>query len=51
MGLALLILGLAVFIGTHVITTRRAFRASLIDRFGEGPYKGSILSPPSWAWS
>jgi uncharacterized membrane protein len=39
MGLALLILGLVVFIGTHVITSRRSFRASLIERFGEGPYK------------
>ena len=39
MGLALLILGLAVFIGTHVITTRRALRAGLIARFGEGTYK------------
>jgi uncharacterized membrane protein len=39
MGLAILILGLAVFIGTHVITTRRDMRARLIARFGEGPYK------------
>jgi uncharacterized membrane protein len=39
MGLAILILGLAVFIGTHVITTRRDARARLIARFGEGPYK------------
>jgi uncharacterized membrane protein len=39
MGLALLILGLVVFIGTHVVTTRRAFRAGLIDRFGDGIYK------------
>jgi uncharacterized membrane protein len=39
MGLAILILGLAVFIGTHVITTRRDTRARLIARFGEGPYK------------
>ena len=39
MGLAILILGLAVFIGTHVITTRRETRARLIGRFGEGPYK------------
>jgi uncharacterized membrane protein len=39
MGLTLLILGLAVFIGTHVITTRRALRAGIIDRVGDGPYK------------
>jgi uncharacterized membrane protein len=39
MGLAILILGLAVFIGTHVITTRRDTRARLIGRFGEGRYK------------
>jgi len=39
MGLAILILGLAMFIGTHVITTRRETRARLIGRFGEGPYK------------
>jgi uncharacterized membrane protein len=39
MGLALLILGLAVFIGTHVVTTQRALRARIIDRVGEGPYK------------
>jgi uncharacterized membrane protein len=39
MGLTLLILGLAVFIGTHVITTQRALRARAIDRVGEGSYK------------
>jgi uncharacterized membrane protein len=40
MGLAIMILGLAVFIGTHLITTRREQRAGLIARFGEGTYKG-----------
>jgi len=40
MGLAIMILGLAVFIGTHVITTQRDTRARLIGRIGEGPYKG-----------
>ncbi|TMJ02199.1 MAG: NnrU family protein [Alphaproteobacteria bacterium] len=40
MGLAILILGLVVFIGTHLITTRRGTRAALIGRFGEGAYKG-----------
>jgi uncharacterized membrane protein len=46
MGLAIMILGLAVFIGTHVFTTQRKARADLIDRIGEGPYKGlySLLS-------
>jgi len=40
MGLAILILGLAVFIGMHLLTTRRDTRAALIARFGEGAYKG-----------
>jgi uncharacterized membrane protein len=40
MGLAIMILGLAVFIGTHVVTTQRDTRAALIARVGEGPYKG-----------
>jgi uncharacterized membrane protein len=40
MGLAIMILGLAVFIGTHLITTRREQRAGIIARFGEGTYKG-----------
>ena len=39
MGLAILILGLAVFIGTHLITTQRDTRARLIVRLGEGSYK------------
>jgi uncharacterized membrane protein len=39
MGLALMILGLAAFIGTHVVTTRRGLRANLIARHGEGIYK------------
>jgi uncharacterized membrane protein len=46
MGLTVMILGLAVFIGTHLFTTRRKARAELIARIGEGPYKGlySLLS-------
>src|SRR6185503_13075330 len=40
MGLAILILGLVIFIGTHLVTTRRDTRAALIARLGEGPYKG-----------
>ena len=40
MGLAVLIIGLAVFIGGHVFVTRREARAALIARIGEMPYKG-----------
>jgi uncharacterized membrane protein len=40
MGLAILILGLVLFIGTHLVTTQRATRAALIARVGEGSYKG-----------
>jgi uncharacterized membrane protein len=39
MGPAILILGLAVFIGAHVFVTRRGERAALIARMGEGTYK------------
>jgi uncharacterized membrane protein len=46
MGLAVLALGLAVFIGAHVFVTRRDARAALIGRIGEWPYKGlfSLIS-------
>jgi uncharacterized membrane protein len=40
MGLAVLIIGLVVFIGAHVFVTRRDARAALITRIGEWPYKG-----------
>jgi uncharacterized membrane protein len=40
MGFAMLIAGLAVFIGAHVFVTRRTARADLVARIGEGPYKG-----------
>jgi uncharacterized membrane protein len=40
MGLAILILGLATFIGSHVFVSLRDERAKLIVRFGELPYKG-----------
>ncbi len=40
MGLAVLILGLVVFLGVHVFTTLRDQRAELIARIGLGPYKG-----------
>ena len=40
MGLAIMILGLVVFLGAHVLTACRAQRAGIIARLGEGPYKG-----------
>ncbi len=40
MGLALLVLGLVLFLGPHVLVTRRGARAALIARIGEWPYKG-----------
>lgn len=39
MGFLLLILGLALFLGVHVFTTRRQARAALLARLGEGSYK------------
>jgi uncharacterized membrane protein len=39
MGLAVLVLGLAVFLGAHVFVTRREARAALVGRVGEWPYK------------
>lgn len=36
----LLVLGLAVFLGTHLFTAAREPRAALVGRIGEGPYKG-----------
>jgi uncharacterized membrane protein len=38
--MALLILGLVIFLGVHAFTMARAARAALIARLGEGPYKG-----------
>jgi uncharacterized membrane protein len=40
MRLAILILGLAIFIGTHLFVSLRAQREKLIARIGAGPYKG-----------
>jgi uncharacterized membrane protein len=42
----ILILGLVIFLGTHVFSMRREARAAAIARLGEGPYKGlySLLS-------
>jgi uncharacterized membrane protein len=39
MGLAVLVIGLAVFLGAHVFVTRREARAALVGRVGEWPYK------------
>ena len=39
MGLAVLVLGLVIFLGAHVFVTMRGARTALIARLGEGPYK------------
>ena len=39
MGLAILIAGLVVFLGSHVFVTARGQRAAVIARIGEGAYK------------
>jgi uncharacterized membrane protein len=38
-GLSVMILGLVLFFGIHVVSTRRALRTQLIARFGESFYK------------
>jgi uncharacterized membrane protein len=40
MGLALEILGLVIFLGTHVFVTMRDHRAAVVARIGEWPYRG-----------
>jgi uncharacterized membrane protein len=40
MGLAIMIVGLAVFLGSHTLVSLRPQRAALIARLGERPYKG-----------
>jgi uncharacterized membrane protein len=40
MGLALLVLGLVLFLGPHVFITLRGARGALTERIGEWPYKG-----------
>jgi len=40
--MTILVIGLVVFLGTHVFITARGQRAALIARIGEGPYKGLI---------
>ncbi|HST94645.1 MAG TPA: NnrU family protein [Microvirga sp.] len=44
--MTLLVLGLVVFLGTHVFSMARQPRAAVIRKIGEGPYKGlySLLS-------
>jgi len=46
MGLAVMVLGLVVFFGVHLVTTQRGFRARLIASYGEAGYKigYSVLS-------
>ena len=39
MGLAILVAGLVLFVGVHVVPTQRAWRAALVARLGEGGYK------------
>lgn len=39
MGLAVLVAGLALFVGVHIVPTRRALRGALVARFGEAGYK------------
>ena len=46
MGLAILVLGLAVFVGAHLFVTMRVQRAAFIAWIGEGPYKW-LLAPPA----
>ncbi len=40
MGLAVLVLGLVVFIGPHVLVSLRDTRALIVKRLGQGAYKG-----------
>ncbi len=39
LGLIVMILGLVLFLGTHIVTTKRGLRTQLIARHGEGTYK------------
>ena len=39
MGLLVMILGLVLFLGVHMLTTQRGLRARLIASWGEGGYK------------
>ena len=42
MSMTLLIGGLLLFIGAHLVPTQPALRQALIGRIGEGPYKGAF---------
>jgi uncharacterized membrane protein len=46
MGLLVLVLGLILFLGSHVFTTLRSRRAAVVKAIGEWPYKGlySVVS-------
>jgi uncharacterized membrane protein len=46
MGLTIMIIGLAVFLGSHTFVTMRPARKAVIARLGEGPYKAlfSVVS-------
>jgi len=46
MGLVLLVLGLILFLGSHLFVTMRPQRAAVVKRLGEWPYKGlfSVVS-------
>lgn len=47
----MLVIGIAVFFCIHAVTMNRPLRASLIERLGEGPYKGlySLVSIAGFA--
>ncbi len=38
--MVMMLLGLLIFLGVHVLTSRRALRASLVGQLGESGYKG-----------
>jgi uncharacterized membrane protein len=40
MGLSVMILGLVLFLGVHLLTTQRSLRARFVVSMGEGGYKG-----------
>jgi uncharacterized membrane protein len=49
MGLALLVLGLILFLGPHVFVTMRAQRDTAVKRIGEWPYKGLFVLAKGFA--
>jgi len=55
MGLAVMILGLALFLGIHLLPAQRELRGRIVASLGEGPYKGlyalvSIIGIAMIAW-